>query len=114
MRRLIVRAMLIGAVSLTLAEPSFATGATPMDGTWGGADAKSHSAQLTVLDGKLFSVYLIDNYYDPGNVRTSNNGAEITFTVGKARAVFVRDPQRGHLTVKSPDGRTFEINLKKD
>jgi hypothetical protein len=91
-----------------------ATGGSPMEGTWGGADAQGRTAQITVVGKKVIGVFWGQDYHDAENVRFSSNGARIDFTMDGAKAIFVRDPTRGRITVHETDGRVISIGLKKD
>jgi hypothetical protein len=91
-----------------------ATGDSPMEGTWGGADAQGRTAQITVVGKKVIGVFWGQDYHDAENVRFSDNGARIDFTIGGAQATFVRDSTGGRITVHETDGRVNSIDLKKD
>jgi hypothetical protein len=93
---------------------ALATGASPMEGTWGGADAQGRTAQITIVGNKVIGVFCGQDYHDAKNVRFSKNGAQLDFTIDGAKAIFVRDPARGRITVHEPDGRVISIDLKKD
>jgi hypothetical protein len=97
-----------------VASSALATGASPMEGTWGGADAQGRTAQITIVGNQVIGVFWGQDYHDAENVRSSKNGAQLDFTIDGAKATFVRDPARGRITVHEPDGRVFSIDLKKD
>ncbi len=71
------RAALFGFV----ASSALATGASPMEGTWGGADAQGRTAQITILDNQVIGVFWGQDYHDAENVRSSKNGAQLDFTI---------------------------------
>jgi len=96
------------------ASPALATGATPMEGSWGGADARGRTAQITIVGDQVIGVYWGNDYHDAENVRFSNGGAQLDFTIDGAKATFVRDPVGGRITVHETDGRVISIDLKKD
>jgi len=102
--------MMFGLVALS----ALATGASPMEGTWGGADAQGRTAQITIVGNRVIGVFWRQDYHDAENVRFSKNGARLDFTIGGAKATFVRDPARGRITVHETDGRVISIDLKKD
>lgn len=104
----------LGALFGVLASPALATGATPIEGTWGGADAQGRTAQVIIVGDKVIGVYWGQDYHDAENVRWSKNGAQLDFTIDGARATFVRDPVRGRITVRETDGQVISIELKKD
>jgi len=104
------RAALFGFV----ASSALATGASPMEGTWGGADAQVRTAQITIVGNQLIGVFWRQDYHDAENVRSSKNGAQLDFTIDGAKATFVRDPARARITVYETDGRVISIDLKKD
>ena len=93
---------------------SSALGASPTEGTWGGADAQGRTAQVTIVGDQVIGVFWGQDYHDAKNVRSSKNGAQLDFSIDGARATFVRDPSRGRITVHETDGRVISIDLKKD
>jgi hypothetical protein len=97
-----------------VASPALATGASPMEGTWGGADAQGRTAQITIGGHQVIGVFWGQDYHDAEHVHFSKNGAQIDFTIDGAKATFVRDPARGRITVHETDGRAISIDLKKD
>jgi hypothetical protein len=97
-----------------VASSALATGASPMEGTWGGADAKGQTAQITIVGNKVIGVFWEQDYHDAQNVRFSKNGAQLDFTINGAKATFVHDAFRGRITVRETDGRVTSIDLKKD
>ncbi len=97
-----------------VASSALATGASPMEGTWGGADAQGRTAQITIVGNRVIGVFWGRDYHDAENVRSSKNGAQLDFTIDGAKATFVRDPARGRITVHKTDGRVISIDLKKD
>ena len=62
----------------------------------------------------MIGVFWGQDYHDAKNVRSSKNGAQLDFSIDGARATFVRDPNRGRITVHETDGRVISIDLKKD
>src|SRR5271165_5592621 len=94
-------AVLLGFVAAS----AMATGASPMEGTWGGADAQGGTAQITIVGNKVIGVFWGQDYHDAENVRSSKNGEKLDFTIDGAKATFVRDPARGRITVHELDGR---------
>jgi hypothetical protein len=110
---LIRRGALLALFGLA-ASPALGTGASPMEGTWGGADARGRTAQVTVVGNQVIGVFWGEDYHDAKNVRSSKNGARLDFTIDGANATFVRDPNRGRITVHETDGRAISIDLKKD
>ena len=96
------------------ASSALGTGASPMEGTWGGADAQGRTAQVTIVGNQVIGVFWGQDYHDAENVRSSKNGAQLDFTIDGAKATFVRDPVRGRITVHEIDGRVISIDLKKD
>ena len=103
-------AALLGLV----ASSALATGASPLEGTWGGADSQGRTAQITIAGDKVIGVFWGEDYHDAGNLRISKNGAQLDFTIGGAKATFTRDSKRGRITVHEIDGRVISIDLKKD
>ncbi len=56
------------AVLLSLfAATAVAGGAGPLEGTWGGADARGRAAQIIVAGDSVIGVYWIDDYRDAPN-----------------------------------------------
>jgi hypothetical protein len=96
------------------ASPALGTGASPMEGTWGGADAQGRTAQVTIVGNQVVGIFWGEDYHDAKNVRSSKNGARLDFSIDGANATFVRDPDRGRITVHETDGRVISIDLKKD
>ena len=110
---------LIRRAALTLmfgvtASSALAMGASPMEGTWGRADAQGRTAQITIVGNRVIGVFWGQDYHDAENVRFSKNGAQLDFTIDGAKATFVRDPAGGRITVHETDGRVISIDLKKD
>ena len=97
-----------------VASSALATGASPMEGTWGGADAQGRTAQITIVGDKVIGVFWEQDYHDAENLHSSKNGTQLDFTIDGAKATFVRNPTRGHVTVHETDGRVISIDLKKD
>ena len=97
-----------------VASSALATGASPMEGTWGGADAQGRTAQITIVGDKVIGVFWEQDYHDAENLRSSKNGTQLDFTIDGAKATFVRNPTRGRVTVHETDGRVISIDLKKD
>jgi hypothetical protein len=97
-----------------VASPALATGATPMEGTWGGADAQGRTAQITIVGDQVIGVFWGQDYHDAENVRFAKGGAQLDFTIDGAKATFVRDPVRGRITVHETDGRVISIDLEKE
>ncbi len=93
---------------------ALATGASPMEGTWGGADAQGRTAQITIVGNQVIGVFWGQDYHDAKNIRSSKNGAQLDFRIDGAEATFVRDPARGRITVHETDGQVISIDLKKD
>ncbi len=110
----LVRRVALVAVFGFVSSSVLATGGSPMEGTWGGADAQGRTAQITVVGKKVIGVFWGQDYHDAENVRFSNNGARIDFTIDGANATVVRDPTHGRITVHGIDGRVISIDLKKD
>ena len=96
------------------ASPALGTGASTMEGTWGGADPQGRTAQVTIVGNQVIGVFWGEDYHDAKNVRPSKNAARLEFTIDGAKATFVRDPNRGRITVRETDGRVISIDLKKD
>ena len=69
------------------------TGTSPMEGTWGGADAQGRTAQVTIVGNQVIGVFWGEDYHDAKNVRSSKNGARLDFTLDGAKATLVRDPR---------------------
>src|SRR5271169_5795952 len=69
---------------------ALATGASPMEGTWGGADAQGRTAQITIVGDKVIGVFWEQDYHDAENLRSSKNGTQLDFTIDGAKATFVR------------------------
>ncbi len=65
-RRGALVALFMFAVSSALA-----TGASPMEGTWGGADAHGRTAQITIGGNHVIGVFWGQDYHDAENVRFS-------------------------------------------
>src|SRR5271157_1145847 len=97
-----------------VASSALATGASPMEGTWGGADAQGRTAQITIVGDKVIGVFWEQDYHDAENLRSSKNGTQLDFTSDGAKATFVRNPTRGRVIVHETDGRVISIDLKKD
>jgi hypothetical protein len=110
---LIRRVALIVLLGL-VASSALATGASPMEGTWGGADAQGRTAQITIVGNQVIGVFWGQDYHDAENVRFSKNGTQLDFTMDGAKATFVRHPARGRITVHEANGRVISIDLKKD
>jgi hypothetical protein len=91
-----------------------ATGASPMEGTWGGADAQGRTAQITIVGNRVIGFFWGQDYHDAENVRFSNNGTQLDFTIDGAKATFVRDPAHRRITVHQTDRGVTSIDLKKD
>ena len=114
MRIIQTRSLTLAAAFCTLSFPALATGASPMEGTWGGADAQGRTAQITIVGDKIIGVFWGSDYHDAENVRASHGGAGLDFTIDGDQAVFTHDPQRGRITVRDKSGRAITIELKKD
>jgi hypothetical protein len=97
-----------------VASSALATGASPMEGAWGGADAQGRTAQITIVGNLVIGVFWGQDYHDAENVRFSKNGKQLDFTMDGAKATFVRNPGRGRITVHEANGRVISIDLKKD
>jgi hypothetical protein len=80
----------------------------------GWRDAQGRTAQVTIVGNQVIGVFWGEDYRDAKNVRSSQNGARLDFTSDGAKATFVRDPNRGRITVHETDGRIISIDLKKD
>jgi hypothetical protein len=109
--------MRIGALTVLLgfeASSALSTGASPMEGTWGGADAQGRTAQITIVGNQVIGVFWGHDYHDVKKVRFSKNGAQLDFTIDGAKATFVLGPARGRITVHETDGGVISIDLKKD
>jgi hypothetical protein len=52
-----------------VASSALATGASPMEGTWGGADAQGRTAQITIVGNQVIGVFWGQDYHDAENVR---------------------------------------------
>jgi len=104
----------LAALFVLAGSSALATGASPREGTWGGADAHGRTAQITVTGNQVIGVFWGSDYHDAENVRFSRNGKQVDFTIDGAKATFVRDPARGRITVHEADGRVVSIELKKD
>jgi hypothetical protein len=74
-----------------VASSALATGASPMEGAWGGADAQGRTAQSTIVGNQVIGVFWGQDYHDAENLRWSRNGARLDFTIGSAKATFMRD-----------------------
>ena len=59
-----------------VASSALATGASPMEGTWGGADAQGRTAQITIVGDKVIGVFWEQDYHDAENLRSSKNGTQ--------------------------------------
>ena len=92
-----------------VASSALATGASPMEGTWGGADAQGRTAQITIIGNRVIGVFWGQDYHDAENGRFSKNGAQLDFTIDGAKASCVRDSARGHITVPR-DRRPRDLN----
>jgi len=112
--RRLKRRALLGALFGCVASLAYATGASPMEGTWGGADAEGRTAQITIVGHKVIGVFWGQDYHDAENVRWSKNGAQLDFTIDGAKATFLRDPAGGRISVHELDGRVISIGLKRD
>jgi hypothetical protein len=97
-----------------VASSALAIGTSPMEGAWGGADGQGRTAQSTIVGNQVIGVFWGQDYRDAENLRWSRNGARLDFTIGGAKATFMRDPARGRITVHQSDGRVTSIDLKKD
>jgi hypothetical protein len=97
-----------------VASSALATGPSPMEGTWGGADAQGRTAQITIVGNQVIGVFWEQDYHDAENVRFSNNSRQLDFTIDGRKATFVRNPPRGRITVHEANGRVISIDLKKD
>lgn len=89
------------------------TGASPMEGTWGGADAQGRTAQVTIVGNQVIGVFWGEDYHDAKNLRSSKNGAQLDFTIDGAKATFVRDLNRGRITLHETNGRVNLNRLEK-
>ena len=97
-----------------VASSALGTGASTMEGTWGGEDTQGRTAQVTIVGNQAIGVFWAEDYHDAKNVRSSKNGTRLEFTIDGAKATFVRDPNRGRITVRETDGRGISIDLKQD
>ena len=70
--------------------------------------------QVTIVGNQAIGVFWGEDYHDAKNVRSSKNGTRLEVTIDGAKATFVRDPNRGRITVHETDGRVISIDLKKD
>jgi len=86
-----------------VASSALGTGASPMEGTWGGADAQGRTAQVTI-GNQVIGVFWGSDYHDAKNVRSSKNGAQLDFTIDGAKAPFLREPNRGRIDAIQADG----------
>ena len=104
----------MAALFVLVASSALATGTSPMEGTWGGADAQGRTAQITIVGDQVIGVFWGQDYHDAENLRWSRNGARLDFMIDGAKATFVRHHARGRITVRQADGRAISIELKKD
>ena len=102
------------AIFSGLAAPAFAGGASPLEGTWGGADAHGRTAQVIIAGHSVIGVFWIDDYHDATNARFSEGGARLDFEVAARKATLVRAGAGARINVREPNGDTVSIDLKKD
>jgi hypothetical protein len=71
-----------------VASSALGTGASPMEGTWGGADAQGRTAQVTIVGNQVIGVFWGEDYHDAKNVRSSKmaRGSILPLTVRKHAA----------------------------
>jgi len=110
LRRFVLGAMAVGFVGGLLSTAS----AAPLDGQWGGANAQGFTAQVSMTDGKLTDVYWANDYREPKDVRYSNGGAHMDFTLEGKKASVTLTPTSGQMTAPGFDGRPLTIQMKKD
>ena len=110
LRPLALAALAVGLLGALLSRAD----AAPLDGQWGGANAQGFTAQVSMTDGKLTDVYWANDYREPQDIRYSQGGARIDFTLDGKNASVTLTPTAGKMTAPGLDGRPLTIDMKKD
>ena len=113
-RKLLTGALLL---SVSCAQPLSARALAAedaFDGSWGGVDAKGHTAQLILASGQVIGFYWRGDYIDASAGKLGPGGASLSFTFADGDAVVSRRGSR--MTIVIHDGRLGEnrLELKKD
>ena len=89
-------------------------GASPLEGEWGGLDARGATAQVIVTAGRVIGFFWGGDYRETRAWRVSDNGARIEFTFAIGAASLVRTPGGARLTIREVGRAPVSLDLKKD
>jgi hypothetical protein len=89
-------------------------GEGPLEGEWGGLDARGATAQVIVTSGKILGFFWGGDYRDTGPSRVSERGGRIDFTFATGSASLLKTPAGARLTIKEAGRAPNSIELKKD
>jgi len=111
-RRRVVMGLL---ASIFVAAASGASAAaSPLEGEWGGLDARGATAQVMVTSGKIIGFFWGGDYRETGPARVFDGGSRIEFSFATGSASLVKTTTGARLTIRDLGRAPNPIDLKKD
>jgi len=104
---------LIASSLIAVASGAFAA-AGPLEGEWGGLDARGATAQVMVSSGKILGFFWGGDYRETGSSRVFDGGARIEFSFATGSASLVKTASGARLTIQDLGRAPNAIDLKKD
>ena len=86
----------------------------PLEGEWGGLDARGATAQVMVTSNNILGFFWGGDYRDTGPSRVYDGGARIEFTFATGAATLDKTPAGARLTIREVGRPSNTIDLKKD
>jgi hypothetical protein len=86
----------------------------PLEGEWGGLDARGATAQVMVTSDKVLGFFWGGDYRETGPSKVYDGGARIEFTFATGAASLVKTPAGARLTIREVGRSPNPIDLKKD
>jgi hypothetical protein len=86
----------------------------PLEGEWGGLDARGATAQVMVTSDNILGFFWGGDYRETGPSKVYAGGARIEFTFATGAASLVKTPAGARLTIREVGRSPNPIDLKKD
>jgi hypothetical protein len=86
----------------------------PLEGEWGGLDARGATAQVMVTSDNILGFFWGGDYRETGPSKVYDDGARIEFTFATGAASLVKTPAGARLTIREVGRSPNPIDLKKD
>jgi hypothetical protein len=86
----------------------------PLEGEWGGLDARGATAQVMVTSSKILGFFWGGDYRETGSAKVYDGGARIEFTFARGAASLVKTAAGARLTIREVGRSPNPIDLKKD